>query len=51
MYIKAKAGHKEWIAEKAKLQKQMPKLKEIQLRMDPEYSIEKTENPTIHHIH
>ena len=50
MYERAKALHPEWIREKWRIEHEMPKLKEIQLRKDPKYTVDRTENPTINHI-
>lgn len=50
MYERAKALHPEWVKEKFRLDNERPKLKEIQLRMDEKYTVDRTENPTINHI-
>lgn len=50
MYERAKKLHPEWVREKWRIDHEMPKLKEIMLRMDSNYVVEKTENPTINKI-
>ena len=51
MYKLAKRCHTDWIKEKQKIKNAIPKLKEMRQRLDPQYVVEKTENPTVHHIH